>query len=139
MKTLNLSLSNIIGVRRVNSAKKPHNFDLAKSHVNPPEGYSCANLLAVEAQGDDTKKYFYVHGGAGRTEEATWFSASDLYVVETECDEDHVDMTSLTKATVSLSSIVMSANYLKVILTKLKLPDTVYLFFLAGIDFEQDF
>ena len=58
------------------------------------------------------------------------------YVVETECDEDHVDMTSLTKATVSLSLIVMSANYLKVIIIKLKLPDTVYLFFLAGIDFE---
>ena len=124
-------------MRRENSAKKPHNFDLAKSHVNPPEGYSCANLLAVEAQGDDTKKYFYVHGGAGRTEEATWFSASDLYDVETECDDlGHVDMTSLTKATVSLSLIVMSANDLKVILIKLKLPDTVYLFFLAGIDFE---
>ena len=125
-------------MRRENSAEKK-NFDLAKSDFNPPEGYSCANLVAVEAQGDDTKKYFYVHGGAGRTEEATWFSASDLYVVETECDEDHVDMTSLTKATVSLSSIVTSANYLKVILIKLKLPDTVYLFFLAGIDFEQDF
>ena len=41
------------------------------------------NLLAVEAQGDDTKKYFYVHGGAGRTEQTTWFSASDLYVVQT--------------------------------------------------------
>ena len=118
-------------------SKKKHDFDLEKSHFNPPEGYSCANLLAVEAQGDDTKKYFYVHGGAGRTEEATWFSASDLYDVETECDDlGHVDMTSLTKATVSLSLIVMSPNDLKVILIKLKLPDTVYLFFLAGIDFE---
>ena len=94
------------------------------------------NLLAVEAQGDDTKKYFYVHGGAGRTEEATWFSAPDLYVVETECDEDDVDTTSLTKVTVSLSLTVLSADYLKVIIIKLKLPDPVYLFFLAGIDFE---
>lgn len=127
-------------MRRENSAKKPHNFDLAKSHVNPPEGYSCANLLAVEAQGDDTKKYFYVHGGAGRTEEATWFSASDLYDVETECDDlGHVDMTSLTKATVSLSLIVMSANDLKVILIKLKLPDTVYLFFSCGDRFRVRF
>ena len=64
-------------MRRENSAEKK-NFDLAKSDFNPPEGYSCANLVAVEAQGDDTKKYFYVHGGAGRIEEATWFSASDL-------------------------------------------------------------
>lgn len=125
---------------RENSAEKKHNFDLAKSDFYPPEGHSCTNLLAVavqgQAQGDDTKKYFFVHGGARRTEEATWFSASDLYVIEIEYDEDDVDMTSVTKATVSLSLTVLSANYIKVMIIKLKLPDPDYLFFLAGIDFE---
>ena len=82
------------------------------------------------------QKIFYVHGGAPRTEEATWFSASDLDVIEIECDEDDVDMTSVTEATVSLSLTVLSANYIKVMIIRLKLPDPVYLFFLAGIDFE---
>lgn len=45
-------------------------------------------------------------------------------------------MTSVTKATVSLSLTVLSANYIKVMIIKLKLPDPDYLFFLAGIDFE---
>ena len=45
-------------------------------------------------------------------------------------------MTSLTKVAVSLSLTVLSADYLKVIIIKLKLPDPVYLFFLAGIDCE---
>ena len=109
-------------------SRKKHNFDLAKSDFYPPEGHSCTNLLA----GDDTKKYFFVHGGARRTEEATWFSASDLYVIEIEYDEDDVDMTSVTKATVSLSLTVLSANYIKVMIIKLKLPDPEYLCFPCG-------
>ena len=79
-------------------SRKKHNFDLAKSDFYPPEGHSCANLLAVEARGDDTKRYFYVHGGARRTEEATWFSASDLYVIEIDCDEDDVDMAEIVNS-----------------------------------------
>ena len=60
--------------------------------VSPRRGFM------YQPQGDYTKKYFYVHGGAPRTEEATWFSASDLDVIEIECDEDNVDMTSATEA-----------------------------------------
>ena len=32
--------------------------------------------------------------------EATWFSASELHVIEIECDENDVDITSVTKGTV---------------------------------------
>jgi len=47
-----------------------------------------------------------------------------------------VVITSVTKATVSLNLTVLSANYIKVMIIKLKLPDPVYLFFLARIEFE---
>ena len=60
LKTLNLSLSNIIRVTRENWAEKKKIFDLAMSDFYPPEGHSCTNLLAVNVQGqaqnDDTKK-----------------------------------------------------------------------------------
>jgi len=38
----------------------------------------------------------------------------------------------------SLTVVILSANYLKVMMIKLKLPDPAYLFFLAGIDFEKN-
>ena len=60
--------------------------------------HSCTHLLTVQglAQGDNgKKKHFNVHGGARRTEEATWFSVSDLNMIEIECDEDDVNITSV--------------------------------------------
>ncbi|XP_068680470.1 uncharacterized protein [Montipora foliosa] len=48
LKTLNLSLQTLSDKRKL--SRKKHNFDLAKSDFYPPEGHSCANLLAVEAQ-----------------------------------------------------------------------------------------
>jgi len=54
--------------RQEKTQPKKTQFCRSKEQFFPPEGHSWTNLLAVavqgQAQGDDTKKYFYIHGGA---------------------------------------------------------------------------